>query len=88
MRFFCRPFVTNTGGFYCYQEVVMIQLNLTTNETLILRDLAETCLTDLRVEITSTDNIGYKAMLKRRKDIISKLLQAINEALEVETEEL
>lgn len=66
----------------------MIQLNLTTDETLLLRDLAETCLTDLRVEITSTDNIGYKSMLKRRKEIITKLLQAINEALEVESEEL
>jgi hypothetical protein len=67
---------------------MMIQLNLTTDETLLLRDLAETCLTDLRVEITSTDNIGYKSMLKRRKEIITKLLQAINEALEVESEEL
>jgi len=66
----------------------MIQLNLTTDETLILRDLAENCLSDMRVEIHSTDNISYKAMLRRRKEIVSQLLHAVNEALELEAEEL
>ncbi len=55
----------------------MIQLNLSEDEMLVLKDLVETCLTDLREEIHSTDNLDYKEMLKKRKEIVIKLQQAI-----------
>lgn len=58
----------------------MIQLNLTNDEILLLKDLVETCLSDLRVEIHSTDNLDYKEMLKKRKEIVIKLQQALTES--------
>jgi hypothetical protein len=34
-------------------------------------------LSDLREEIHSTDNLDYKEMLKKRKEIVIKLQQAL-----------
>lgn len=56
----------------------MIQLNLTEDERILLKDLLETCLSDLRVEIISTDSLEYKEMLKERKEILIKLQKALN----------
>lgn len=61
----------------------MLQINLSEDETLVLKDLIETCLSDLRVEIHSTDNLGYKEMLKKRKEIVIKLQQALMEGQDV-----
>jgi hypothetical protein len=55
----------------------MIQLNLSEDEMLVLKDLVETCLADLREEIHSTDNLDYKEMLKKRREIVIKLQQEI-----------
>jgi hypothetical protein len=55
----------------------MIHLNLTEEEIMLLKDLIETCLSDLREEIHSTDNLDYKEMLKKRKEIVVKLQQAL-----------
>jgi hypothetical protein len=55
----------------------MIQLNLTEEEIVLLKDLVETCLSDLREEIHSTDNLDYKEMLKKHKEIVVKLQQAL-----------
>lgn len=52
----------------------MVQINLADEEILLLRDLIETCLDDLWVEIQATDNMGYKDMLRKRKGILTKLL--------------
>ena len=57
----------------------MIQLKLDKEEIHLLADLIESCLSDLRVEIHSTDNLGYKEMLKKRKEIVIKLQQALEE---------
>lgn len=61
----------------------MIHLSLTEDETMVLKDLVETCLSDLRVEIHSTDNLSYKEMLKKRKEIVVKLQQALIEGQDI-----
>jgi hypothetical protein len=55
----------------------MIQLQLDEDERLVLLQLLESCISDLRVEITGTDNINYKQMLKQRKEVFLKLEQAL-----------
>lgn len=55
----------------------MIQLYLEEEERTILLQILDTCISDLRVEITDTDNINYKDMLKERKKALIKLQQAL-----------
>jgi ribonuclease HII len=55
----------------------MIRLKLDENEREILLQLLENCISDLRVEITDTDNLDYKNMLKGRKVVMIKLLEAL-----------
>ncbi len=55
----------------------MIQLQLNENERAILVELLETCISDLRVEITGTDSLDYKEMLKQRKEVLLKLQKAL-----------
>ncbi|MEL7589882.1 MAG: hypothetical protein AAGU17_01115 [Anaerolineaceae bacterium] len=55
----------------------MIQLQLSEDERLILLQLLDSCVSDLRVEIAGTDNINYKDMLKQRKEVLIKLQQAL-----------
>lgn len=55
----------------------MIQLSFTTEEIRLLRNLVETCLDDLWIEIQATDNMGYKVMLRERKAMLVKLLEAL-----------
>jgi hypothetical protein len=55
----------------------MIQLQLMEDERLILLQLLDSCVSDLRVEIAGTDNINYKDMLKQRKEVLIKLQQAL-----------
>ena len=55
----------------------MVQLELTEEDRLILLQLLESCISDLRVEIAGTDNFNYKDMLKQRKEILLRLEQAL-----------
>ncbi len=55
----------------------MIQLHLDEEELQLLKEMAESALSDLRVEIHATDNLDYKEMLKKRKEILVKVLDAI-----------
>jgi len=55
----------------------MIQLELDEEERTILLQLLDTCISDLRVEISNTDNMSYKEMLKQRKETLLKLQQAL-----------
>jgi hypothetical protein len=57
----------------------MVQLHLDEEERSILLQLLENCISDMRVEITATDNIDYKTMLKGRKAVLMKLLVALQE---------
>lgn len=55
----------------------MIQINLTQDEIQLLKNLLDTYLEDLRVEIHATDNMEYKEMLRRRKAILLKMMEAL-----------
>ncbi len=61
----------------------MVQIELTQNEIQVLTDLLENCISDLRVEISNTDNIGYKDMLHDRKMTLMKLLTALQKSKEL-----
>ena len=60
----------------------MININLTKDELQVLMNLLENCISDLRMEISNTDNIGYKHMLKDRKEVLNKLYKAVVDAQE------
>jgi len=64
----------------------MIQLDLTLEERRVLLETIQSCLSEMHSEIVHTDNWDYKAMLKKRKEILSKILSLLNqpEILEVE----
>ncbi|MHB1482696.1 MAG: hypothetical protein ACYC6H_07660 [Bellilinea sp.] len=55
----------------------MVQLSFSLEEIRLLRSLIETCLDDLWIEIQATDNMGYKEMLRQRKALLMKLLEAL-----------
>lgn len=60
----------------------MISLKIDAEETSILLELLDACISDLRVEIHSTENLEFKEMLKRKKEILIKLQNAIQRSLE------
>jgi hypothetical protein len=64
------------------RSAAMVQINLTKNEIQVLKHLLETCISDLRMEISNTDNIGFKQMLKDRREVLNKLYKAIIDAHE------
>jgi len=57
----------------------MLQITLTEEEKLTLRDLLQCCLAELRVEIHHTDAIDFKDMLKNRKQVLEKILVELSE---------
>ena len=57
----------------------MIQLALTQEECVILKDVLDNYLSDLRQEISATDLVEFKEILKARKDVIMKELDDMSE---------
>lgn len=60
----------------------MVNLNLTHQEVVILIQMVDDCIGDLHEEIRRTDNIGYKDMLKDRKEVLGKLRFALQQSQE------
>jgi len=60
----------------------MIQLALTDEESVILRNVLDSYLSDLRQEISATDLVEFKNTLKARKNVIMKVLDAIPETVQ------
>lgn len=58
----------------------MIQLDLTDNDQKIITDVLENTLSELRMEIANTDRKEYRDMLKERKAVISRVLEAVRPA--------
>jgi hypothetical protein len=58
--------------------MITIQISAEANRLLI--QLLETCISDLRMEITQTDSLDYKEMLKGNKALLIKILDAAREA--------
>jgi len=61
----------------------MIELDLDDNERAILTTVLDSYLSDLRMEISHTDRQDFREMLKERKAVLMKVLEAL-EALQVE----
>jgi len=54
----------------------MFTIHLKEDEKAILLEMLESCINDLHSEITNTDNLEYKTMLKGRKAILVKLYES------------
>lgn len=57
----------------------MIQLQLTAEERQVLREVLESYVSDVRMEIADTDSAEYKVGLKGKKDILNKILDSLRE---------
>ncbi len=55
----------------------MIHLDLDSEETKILGDVLESYLSDLRMEIADTDSQDFRELLKQRKAVVVKALEAL-----------
>ena len=60
----------------------MIQLDLTKEEKDILTEILENDLSDLRMEITDTDSLDFREMLKKQKEVLKKALETLRQASE------
>ena len=61
------------------EDTAMIQLALTQEESVILREVLDNYLSDLRQEISATDLVEFKEILKARKNVIIKVLDTLSE---------
>ena len=52
----------------------MIQIEMSESDATALREVLETCLSDLRMEIADTDRMEFREMLKSRKEAIQNVL--------------
>jgi uncharacterized protein YlxP (DUF503 family) len=55
----------------------MLDLNLSASEEAVLRDVLESVLSDLGMEIASTDSQDFRDRLKERREVIRKVLMAL-----------
>lgn len=55
----------------------MMTLELTAEEDEILRQILETSLAELRIEILNTDRIEFKEMLRQRKAVMMRLQEKL-----------
>jgi hypothetical protein len=58
----------------------MIQLDLSDEEAGILSEILEMAHSDLRMEIADTDRKDFRDMLKGRKAVVAKAIEALQEA--------
>ncbi len=56
----------------------MIQLDLSDHERRTLLEMMQSVLSDLRMEIADTDRKDFRDMLKSRKAILRKLIEALS----------
>lgn len=56
----------------------MITLELTEHERGVLAESIESYLSDLRMEISDTDSMDYREMLKARRDILGRILEHLD----------
>lgn len=57
----------------------MLELDLNTEEQSILKMVLESYLSDLRMEIADTDRMEFRDMLKERKAVLIKVIEALPE---------
>ncbi|KWX01068.1 hypothetical protein LI90_2096 [Carbonactinospora thermoautotrophica] len=54
-----------------------MRLELTNEEATVLRELLETYLGDFYMEISHTDNPGYRRLLRTRRATLQRILEAL-----------
>lgn len=55
----------------------MVEIDLTDVERQLLAEVLESAHSDLRMEIADTDRKDFRDMLKARKNVVAKALEAI-----------
>ena len=60
----------------------MIHLNLTNEEKDILAEVLENDISDLRMEITDTDNKDFREALKKQKEVLKNVLETLRQTKE------
>ena len=59
----------------------MVRVELTAEEAEDFRAIMESYLSDLRMEIVDTDGDDFRKMLKKRKNLVGKLLKQLVEQI-------
>jgi hypothetical protein len=57
----------------------MLQIELTDEEQHILKEILESDLSDLRMEICETDDRTFKDMLKNKERVMEKILEMLQQ---------
>ena len=57
----------------------MISVDLTAEEKDVLYNLLSDYVSDLRMEIADTDRQDFREMIKQRKDILQKVIDALKD---------
>jgi hypothetical protein len=55
----------------------MVPLDLTDRERELLVEILEADLSDLRAEIAQTERLAFRAMLKERREVLERTIQAL-----------
>lgn len=55
----------------------MVRIELTSEEADVLRETLESDLSDLRMELADTDNIEFRAILKKKEAPLKQLLDRL-----------
>jgi len=56
----------------------MTTLNLTPEQSEILKETLNSFLSDLRMEIADTDNFDFKQMLKKKRELLEGILAMLD----------
>jgi hypothetical protein len=56
----------------------MIQLEIDADEIEVLREVIESARSDLGYEIANTDNYDYRDQLKKKKDLLKRVLDQLS----------
>lgn len=55
----------------------MVSLNLTQSECKMLKDILESTLSDLRMQIADTDRLNVREILKEQKRVLNKTVEEL-----------
>jgi hypothetical protein len=58
----------------------MVRIELQPTEAEVLKEVLESCLSELRMEIAGTDSMDFREKLKARKVALRKIVTAIERA--------
>ena len=56
-----------------------MHIDITSEEAGMLKEVLETYLSDLRMEISSTDKMSFREEMKEKEDFLKRLIQKLGE---------